>query len=97
MVFGAIYQYHFFKFKNFYLSLHPNVHLNVSKNLANLSITKISAKKLKNGIYSPSFLLINARSVLIKMFSLSMCAAYYKPYFIEVTESWVSESIPDST
>ena len=26
MVFGAIYQDHFFKFKNFYFSLHPNVH-----------------------------------------------------------------------
>ena len=27
MVFGAIYQDHFFKFKNFYFSLHPNAHI----------------------------------------------------------------------
>ena len=40
MVFGAIYQDHFFKFKNFYFSLHPSSHV-LSKQIQYEVLTKM--------------------------------------------------------
>ena len=51
MVFGAVYQEHFFKFKNFYFSHHPN-RVSATETVDSGSISnQVEPKTIKIGIY----------------------------------------------
>ena len=79
------------------ISFRPDMPMLNSSKKCSSNLIKIRPSKLKATVSQsvPSFFLINARSLLPKIDELSLLLSIYPLEFIAVTETWLTDTIPD--